>query len=116
MGFVRETLLRQIAELVGAQVEDRDRLVGVVLLGSVTIVQERSVVLVGAERDGRSEAVERSQLAGHGTDQVLAGWQQDMAQLHLALREEQAQRHHSEEQEKKRRRLPQEFPPETVKP
>ncbi len=64
MSAVRQTGVGKIAALVGPEIKNRDGLVRLCLLSAVAVIQQRSVVAVRAERNGRGKTVHRADAAG----------------------------------------------------
>ena len=81
MGGVREARIGKITQLVRGEIQNGDRLVRLRLLCTVTVVQQRRIASVRAQRDDRGKAVHRSDPSGRGRVQHLAGGQRDPARF-----------------------------------
>src|ERR1019366_6972099 len=64
--FFAEAFVGIIGKLIRLQIEDRDRLHGHGLLGSIAVVQQRGVAAVRADCDGGRKAVGAADVAGSG--------------------------------------------------
>ncbi len=64
--FFSEALVREVGELIGLQIENRDRLHGQGFLRSIAIVEQSGVAAVRADCDSGGEAVGAGDAAGSG--------------------------------------------------
>ena len=76
---VAQTVVGKIVQLIGAEIENGDRLARAALLGAVSLIEQRGVTAVWAERDGRGKAVGAGEVAGDGEGQAFAGRKIDAA-------------------------------------
>ena len=74
-----EPIVRKIVQLIVAQVENGNRLASAGFLRPKPLIEQRGVVAIGAQRDGRGEAVGAREIAGDGERQRFAGGKIDSA-------------------------------------
>ena len=73
----RETLVGKVRKLIGAQVQNSNRLMRHILLDTITIIQQGGVASIGTERDGGRKAVRSRNSANRRCPQPFAGRKMD---------------------------------------
>src|SRR2546429_3932995 len=76
---VAQAVIGKIAQLIVAEIENADGLARARLLRAVSLIEQRRVTAIWAERDGRGKAVGAGEVAGDRERQSLAGWKIDSA-------------------------------------
>ena len=76
---VAQPVVGKIVQLIIAEIENGDRLARARLLSAVSLIEQRGITAIGAQRNGRGKAVGASEVPGDGEGQRLAGWKIDVA-------------------------------------
>ena len=86
MRILAETVIWKIGELIGFQIQDRDGLMFLTLLGAISVVQHRGVAIVRTERNRCRKTIQRSDPARGGDIQPLAGWKRKVTRFSRIIR------------------------------
>ena len=98
---VAQAVVGKVAQLIVAEIENGDRLARTCFLRAVSLIEQRGVMAIGTEGDGRGKAVGAGEIAGDGEGQALAGRKVDAARAIGGARnhEHDKQRGKSEEED-----------------
>ena len=86
MRIFREASIGKIGDLITFQIQDRDGLMGLTLLRSISVVQRRGVAIVGTECNRGRKTIYRSDPARRGDIQPLAGWKWKVTRFSRIIR------------------------------
>ncbi len=86
-----QTLVGEILQPIVAEIENRDRLAHPALLRAISLIEQRGITAIWAERDGGGVAVTTSNEAGDRNSDRLAGRKMDFMRALVGSRDNERQ-------------------------